>query len=109
MNDRDLQEAYSFSDLGMTNHWKNLFEDRSERVATISDAWIKDYVSQDNYSELAHRLEAAGFEGWIPDLTDLHLMRLMHRVSPRIRATGSLSTTNLCQAPFGQPMDPLMM
>ncbi|MGH8552904.1 MAG: hypothetical protein ACRERS_06365, partial [Methylococcales bacterium] len=52
MNDADLQEKYSFSDLAMTNHWTNLFEDRMERVANISDAEIIDWVNQDNYSEL---------------------------------------------------------
>jgi hypothetical protein len=71
MNDLDLQEAYSFSEVGLTNHWKNLFEDRRERVAAISDAEIIAYVSQDNYSELPERLRAAGFNGWIPDLADL--------------------------------------
>ncbi|MCH6258335.1 hypothetical protein MLD52_17370 [Puniceicoccaceae bacterium K14] len=73
MNDIGLQIAYSFSDLGMTNHWKNLFEDRTERVAQIGDEEIKEYVNEDNYSELAPRLEEAGFEGWIPDLKDLQL------------------------------------
>ncbi|MGH8476516.1 MAG: hypothetical protein ACRER2_12215 [Methylococcales bacterium] len=71
MNDADLQEQYSFSDLAMTNHWTNLFEDRTERVANISDAEIIDWVNQDNYSELAGRLRAAGFKGWIPDLKGL--------------------------------------
>ncbi|MCB1089481.1 MAG: hypothetical protein KDM63_20755, partial [Verrucomicrobiae bacterium] len=73
MNDRDLQEAYSFSDVGMTNHWRNLFEDRTERVAAISDEEIRRYIGEDNYSELAGRLKVAGFEGYIPDLMDLQL------------------------------------
>lgn len=73
MNDGDLQEAYSFSDLGMTNHWKNLFEDRSERIAAISDDEILVYISQDNYSELPARLREVDFKGWIPDLKNLHL------------------------------------
>jgi hypothetical protein len=73
MNDMDLQEAYSFSDLGQINHWRNLFEDRTARVAAISDREITDYVDGDNYSELAGRLAEAGFKGWIPDLADLHL------------------------------------
>ncbi len=73
MNDRDLQEAYSFSDVGMTNHWKNLFEDRSQRVAAISDEEILRYIGEDNYSELAGRLKEAGFEGYIPDLQNLQL------------------------------------
>ena len=73
MNDRDLQAAYSFSDVGMTNHWKNLFEDRTARVAAISDDEIRRYISEDNYSELAGRLREAGFEGYIPDLKGLQL------------------------------------
>jgi hypothetical protein len=73
MNDGDLQEAYSFSDLGMTNQWKNLFHDRSDRVAAVADERILRYIAEDNYSELPGRLRAANFEGWIPDLRDLHL------------------------------------
>ncbi len=70
-NDRELQEAYSFSDQGLTNHWFNLFEDRSTRVNAISDQEILDYIDQDNYTELKQRLIDANFTGWIPDLKDL--------------------------------------
>lgn len=73
MNDGHLQLAYSFSDVGMTNHWENLFEDRSDAVAKISDAQIDRWVDEDNYSALAPRLKKAGFKGWIPDLENLHL------------------------------------
>lgn len=73
MNDQDLQVDYSFSDLGTRNHWRNLFEDRTDRVEAISDQEILDYVNQDNYSELPQRLREAGFEGWIPDLDHLQL------------------------------------
>ena len=73
MNDGDLQEDYSFSDLGMTNHWKNLFEDRSARMAAISDGEILSYISEDNYSELPSRLRGKNYQGWIPDLKNLHL------------------------------------
>lgn len=73
MNDKDLQEGYSFSDLGMKNHWHNLFEDRSKRVAAISDAEIIMWVNQNNYSELAPKLRAAQFKGYIPDVKNLHL------------------------------------
>lgn len=73
MNDADLQAAYTFSDVGTHNHWDNLFEDRSERVNAISDQDILAWVNQDNYSELAPRLKAAGFKAWIPDMKDLHL------------------------------------
>ena len=61
MNDGDLQQAYSFSDVGLQNHWKNLFEDRTERVKAISDDEILNYISGDNYSELPSRLRAAEF------------------------------------------------
>jgi hypothetical protein len=71
MNDAGLQAEYSFSDLGRTNHWKNLFEDRTARVAEIGDEEIRRYVAEDNYTELAPRLREAGFRGWIPDLQDL--------------------------------------
>ncbi len=73
MHDGVLQRAYSFSDVALTNHTLNLFEDRSERVAAISDAEILEWISQDNYSQLAPRLREAGFKGWIPDLEDLQL------------------------------------
>ena len=75
MNDDDLQEAYSFSDVGMTNQWKNLFEDRSIRIGKISDKQILEYIDQDNFSELAPRLDEAGFKGYIPRLKNLHLGR----------------------------------
>ena len=71
MNDGDIQLAYSFSEVGLTNHWKNLFEDRSDRVAAISDKAILQWIAEDNYSELPSRLKEAGFQGWIPDLKDL--------------------------------------
>lgn len=73
MNDGELQLEYSFSDVGMTNHFKNLFEDRSKQVAAISDKEIDEWINQDNYSALAPRLEKAGFKAWRPDLKDLHL------------------------------------
>lgn len=71
MADGGLQLAYSFSDVGLENHWNNLFEDRSERVSEITDAEILHWISQDNYSPLPARLRAAGFTGWIPDLNNL--------------------------------------
>lgn len=71
MNDGDQQIAYNFSDIGVTNHWQNLFEDRSARVAQISDDEIRQWIVQDNYTALAPRLRAKNFSGWIPDLTNL--------------------------------------
>ncbi len=71
MADGGLQIAYAFSDVGMKNHWKNLFEDRSEAVAKISDEEIIQWVAEDNYSDLPKRLKSEGFKGWIPDLKNL--------------------------------------
>ena len=73
MDDADLQQAYSFSDVGLENHWKNLFEDRTERIKSISDEEILKYIAGDNYSELPSRLRAADFKGWTPDLKNLQL------------------------------------
>jgi hypothetical protein len=71
MNDGGLQAEYSFSDLGLANHWENLFHSRLERINKISDEEILLWINQDNYSELAPRLKAAKFEGWMPDLKNL--------------------------------------
>lgn len=71
MNDAHLQRAYSFSDQGQTNRWRNLFEDRSERVAAISDEDIQAWINEDNFSELADQLEAVHFRGYIPRLQNL--------------------------------------
>jgi len=73
MDDWDLQAAYSFSDLGMTNHWQNLFEDRTAELEEISDEEILGWIDEDNYSPLAASLQSAGFDGWVPDLNDLQL------------------------------------
>jgi hypothetical protein len=73
MDDGELQAQYRFSDAGLENHWLNLFKDRRAQVAAISDAEIRAWIQQDNYSELAPRLRAANFQGWIPDLGQLQL------------------------------------
>ena len=73
MGNGGLQLAYSFSDVGLDNHWSNLLEDRTARVAQISDDEILQWINQDNYTALAPRLKNAGFNGWIPDLENLQL------------------------------------
>ena len=73
MDDGILQSEYSFSEVALTNQWRNLFEDRSKRVAAISDDEIVAWIAQDNYTELAPRLRDAGFRGYVPDLQNLHL------------------------------------
>lgn len=73
INDGNLQAEYAFSDLGTTNHWKNLFEDRSEAVAAISDQQVIDYISMDNYTTLIEQLKAdPNWSGPIPAIESLH-------------------------------------
>ncbi len=49
INDASLQLSYDFPEYALTNHWDNLFQDRSQQVAEISDEAILDYVRADNY------------------------------------------------------------
>lgn len=72
MNDGSLQGDYGFSDLGNTNHWKNLFIDRTEQIAAISDNYILDYIQQDNYSPFITRLKNdPEWEGVVPAIDNL--------------------------------------
>lgn len=73
LDDGALQGDYGFSDVGVSNHWSNLFEDRSEWLATISDAAITEYVSTENYTDLPARLESLNWQGFSPDLRDYPL------------------------------------
>ena len=68
-DDWRLQQRYDFSDLGRTNHWTNLFQDRRAAIAGIGDAEALAYIRQDNYTALRPALLAqAGYQGWVPDL-----------------------------------------
>lgn len=49
MGDGSLQGNYEFSDVGLSNSWKNLFIDRREMISNIDDAYIDIWVDQDNY------------------------------------------------------------
>ncbi|KZN45488.1 hypothetical protein [Pseudoalteromonas luteoviolacea] len=72
MNDGDLQGDYEFSDLGLTNHWKNLFIDRTELIKGISDQEITNWVKQDNYSSFIEKISKdAGWKGEITPIKDL--------------------------------------
>lgn len=74
MNDGNLQQEYAFSDVGVTNHWQNLFEDRTDRIAKISDQSVIDYIYTDNYSPLVEKINSIGdWNGYVPDIKDLHL------------------------------------
>ncbi len=77
IDDSALQESYAFPQEALENHWSNLFVDRSKAVREISDAFISDYVTKDNYTPLAPKLRALPKEwdvngdgkwgGYIPD------------------------------------------
>lgn len=74
MNDANLQAEYAFSDLGVTNHWQNLFEDRSQAVAEIGNQEVVDYIAMDNYSTLIGQLSSMDdWVGPIPAIDSLHL------------------------------------
>ena len=68
LDDSNLQGEYGFSDVGATNHWANLFEDRRAWVDAITDDAMLAYVDEDNYAALPARLRQQGFEGFVPDL-----------------------------------------
>ncbi|MCG8422378.1 MAG: hypothetical protein MJE77_31035 [Proteobacteria bacterium] len=68
-SDGELQLEYSFSDQALSNHWTNLFVDRSNFIASISDEEILDYIRQDNYAALGPSLDAVGnYPGYRPDV-----------------------------------------
>ncbi len=69
-NDVSLQREYAFSDFARSNHWQNLFEDRTADVARISDEEVLRYVRQDNYRDLRAAILAddRDFPGYLPDL-----------------------------------------
>ena len=69
MNDWELQKEYAFSDFAMENRWRNLFVDRSEARAAISDDEILRWIRSDNTRALASALRRVpDYPGWIPDL-----------------------------------------
>ncbi|MFV8753868.1 hypothetical protein ACNOYE_25260 [Nannocystaceae bacterium ST9] len=71
MADWDLQGSYEFSDEGKSNYWTNLFVDRSEAIAAISDAAILAWIREDNYAPLRASVAAIAaddYQGYRPDL-----------------------------------------
>lgn len=73
LDDGGIQGEYLFSDIGTTNHWKNLFVDKTLWVESISDQTIKTYIDQDNYTPLIDDLKEMSWEGFIPDLENYQL------------------------------------
>ena len=68
LDDGGIQGEYLFSDIGVTNHWKNLFIDKTDWVESIKDETIRSYIDEDNYSKLSNALVDDGWKGFIPDL-----------------------------------------
>lgn len=68
LDDGGLQGTYLFSDIGVKNHWKNLFVNREEWIKSISDENILAYINQDNYQPLPAKLKSINWQGFIPDL-----------------------------------------
>ncbi|WP_133491745.1 hypothetical protein [Alcanivorax sp. 24] len=72
MWDGYLQGSYDFSELGETNHWLNLFVDRRDAVAKMSDQDIIRYINQDNYTPYMKTLaEDSDWKGPVPYVRDL--------------------------------------
>jgi len=46
--DWQLQEVYAFSEAGLENHWKTLFEDPRPAMAGIRDEAVAYYIAEDN-------------------------------------------------------------
>ncbi len=51
INDEDLQQDYAFSEFATSNHWFNLFKDRTEQISDISDQEITTYIQKSNYKD----------------------------------------------------------
>ncbi|WP_304545123.1 hypothetical protein [Sulfurimonas microaerophilic] len=49
VDDADLQASYNFSEYTATNRWTNLFKDRTQQVANITNDEMLHYVRQSNY------------------------------------------------------------
>jgi len=67
------QGIYTFSEVGETNSWSNLFVDKTDWVAKISDEDIKNYIEQENYTRLKKDLNERKWQGFIPDLENFQL------------------------------------
>ncbi|BAK72415.1 hypothetical protein [Arcobacter sp. L] len=84
LSDADLQEGYDFPKDALKNPWTNLFKDRTNEVAKISDEEILKYIRVDNYKNqngeiiLKSKLENLNetwdannnkkWDGYIPDI-----------------------------------------
>jgi len=73
LNDGFQQGSYAFSDIGVSNSWRNLFKDRTVDIKKISDEKIINYINEDNYSPFIDKLKNSDWKGIIPEIQNLHL------------------------------------
>jgi len=71
INDSELQTAYDFSHYSKVNRWTNLFKDRTNEVASISDDHILSYIREDNYMDKNSTLKLAQKLSNLPKEWDL--------------------------------------
>lgn len=55
LNDLDAQLVWGFPEAAEDNHWLNVFKDRTQNIAAISDDDILKYVREDNYFDASGR------------------------------------------------------
>ena len=69
-NDYDLQEEYAFPDYADKNHWDNLFKDRNDQIAAISDNQILEYIRSSNYLDSQGSITLADTLASVPESWD---------------------------------------
>jgi hypothetical protein len=83
LNDSDLQVELPFPERALTNPFVNLFEDRTARIAAISDQEILDYIGADNYKATDGTIMlAALLSGELPENWDIDGDRLWEGYIP---------------------------
>lgn len=72
-SDGFFQGLYLFSSIGETNHWINLFKDREDYIASVSDTEIIDYVEEENFTDLIKWMKTEEWTGHVPEIQNLAL------------------------------------
>jgi Tol biopolymer transport system component len=82
INDQDLQLEYSFPESARFNPWKNLFEGRKERIATLSDEEILSFIRKSNYLDESGRIILANKLQTLPETWDYNKNSVWDGYSP---------------------------
>jgi hypothetical protein len=69
-SDPDLQLAYAFTESAATNHWKNLFRDRTAAIAATGDDEIRAYIRDSNYFDAQGNISLAARLAEVPPAWD---------------------------------------